>query len=310
MTDWGIVAARLLQFGPALVLMGSPLFYLYGFKSGAAEWLSRRWAWPGVTILSAAALALIGAILWLLTETAMIFSDPGAFGPDALWTVMTGTGFGRATFLRAVLIAASIMAWFSLAPGRRCWTTQSVLGTVIVVSFAWTGHGIKDEGVPGLVHAGGDILHLLTAGVWIGALVPLSLLVLRPLHTQSGADARVAYDALERFSGLGPAVVALLVLSGLINTWFLVGPEHVLTMATAAYGRLLVAKLVFFAAMIGLASANRYRLSPRLGLTLHRKDGIAASLQALRRSIITETGLALLVLFAVSWMGTLEPVQA
>ena len=310
MTDWCIVAARLLQFGPALVLMGSPLFYLYGFKSGAAEWLSRRWAWPGVTILSAAALALIGAILWLLTETAMIFSDPGAFGPDALWTVMTGTGFGRAAFLRAVLIAASIMAWFSLTPGRRSWITQSVLGTVIVVSFAWTGHGIKDEGVPGLVHAGGDILHLLTAGVWIGALVPLSLLVLRPLHTQSGADARVAYEALERFSGLGPAVVALLVLSGLINTWFLVGPEHVLTMTTAAYGRLLVAKLAFFTAMIGLASANRYRLSPRLGLALRQEDRIIPSLQALRRSIIAETGLALLVLFAVSWMGTLEPVQA
>ena len=44
MTDWGIVAARLLQFGPALVLMGSPLFYLSGFKTGAAEWLPRRWA--------------------------------------------------------------------------------------------------------------------------------------------------------------------------------------------------------------------------------------------------------------------------
>ena len=310
MTDWGIVTARLLQFGPALVLMGSPLFYLYGFKSGAAEWLPRRWAWPSVIVLSSAALALIGAVLWLLSETAMIFSEPGAFGPDALWTVMSGTGFGRAAFLRVILIAASITAWFSLAPGRLSWIVLAALGAAIVASFAWTGHGVKNDGMPGLLHVSGDVLHLLAAAVWIGALVPLSVLVLKSLRMQDGADARVTYDALERFSAIGPAVVALLVLSGLINTWFLVGPDHVLTMAAATYGRLLVAKLFLFAAMIGLASGNRYRFSPQLGAALQENDGIPTSLHALRCSIIFETGLALLVLFAVSWMGTLEPVQA
>ena len=309
MTDWGIIAARLLQFGPALVLMGAPLFYLYGFKGGAAEWLSRRWTWPNVANLGAAILALTGAVLWLLAETALIFSDPGAFGADALWTVMTGTGFGRIAFLRVLMIATFIVAWFLLTPGRTSWSVQSLLGTAVVMSFAWTGHGIKDEGIPGIVHTSGDVLHLLTAAIWIGALVPLTVMVLKSLGTQSATAARLTYDALERFSGVGPAVVAVLVLSGLVNTWFLIGPARLLTATTTIYGQLLVVKLSFFTAMMALATVNRFWLSPNLASALENGERIAKPLEALRRSIVIETALAMLVLFAVSWMGTLEPVQ-
>jgi putative copper resistance protein D len=310
MTDWAIIAARLLQFGSALVLFGSPLFYLYGFKGEAANWLPRRPGWPNIIVLSAAIVALLGAVWWVLTETAVIFSDPGAFDLNAVWTVLTGTSFGRAAFWRIGLIAASIAAGFLLHPGRVSWITQAVLGGTIVASFAWTGHGVKDEGVSGLLHLSGDVLHLLTAAIWIGALVPLGFLVLDSLRTQTERDARVTYDALESFSGVGPAVVAVLALTGVINSWFLVGPEHLLGIFTTTYGRLLLAKLIFFLAMLGLAAANRFQLSPRLAFALQKSENATASLEALRRCILMETSLALLVLFVVSWMGTLEPAAS
>jgi len=305
--DWAIVAARLLQFGSALVLFGSSLFYLYGFKAGAAGWPPRRWSWPHLTLLIAAAGALLGAIWWVIAQTAIIFPDAGTFDSSAIWTVSTGTGFGRAALLRIGLAAVSAAGLVFLSPGRLSWIAQMMLAGALVASFAWTGHGIRDEGTAGLLHLGGDVAHLLTAGVWIGALVPLSFLILRSLRTQTEGHARAACDALESFSGVGPTVVSILVLTGLLNSWLLIGPQHLPELLTTAYGLALIVKLCFFAAMLGLAAANRFRLTPRLGLALHKSGTPAASLHALKRSVLAETGLALLVLFAVSWMGTLEP---
>jgi putative copper resistance protein D len=316
MLDWAIRVARIFQFGPALVLFGSPLFYLYGLRD-ATTYLSprsfsftSRWAWPLLLLLMAAVLALLGAVSWVLAETAEIFSDPGAFNLDAVWTVLTGTGFGRAAFWRIGLLVASIVALMMMRPGKTSWAVQTFIGSIVVMSFAWTGHGATDEGIEGLVHLGGDLLHLLSAGVWIGALLPLSILIMRSYRQGSEADARITSTALDAFSGVGPAVVAVLVLSGVINSWFLIGLQNVLQIFTTVYGWLLLSKLAVFAAMLWLAVENRFRLCPLLTSSLNNKSGRADALLALRRSVLLETGLALLVLCAVSWMGTLEPLRA
>lgn len=309
MTDWAIRAARLVQFGSALVLFGSPLFYLYGFKGGADCALRLR-PWPRLMLLAAAALALLGVAWWVLAQTAAIFSDPGAFNLDAVWTVLTGTRFGRTAFWRIGLLTVSIVALIVMPAGRASWAAQAVLGSIIVATFAWTGHGATDEGTAGFVHLGGDLFHLLSAGVWIGALLPLSILIAKSFRQGTEADARTTCTALDAFSGIGPAVVAVLVLTGVINSWFLIGPQHVQQLFTTPYGWLLVVKLLFFAGMLVLAAENRFRLSPRLARSLEKNSVHDAALLALRRSVLTETALAMLVLLAVSWMGTLEPPRS
>src|SRR3546814_15811165 len=58
----------------------------------------------------------------------------------------------------------------------------AVLGTISVAaggglsSLAWSGHGAATEGGAGMVHLGADILHLLAAGAWVGALAALLLM--------------------------------------------------------------------------------------------------------------------------------------
>lgn len=300
MADWGIVAARFLQFGPALILFGTPLFFLY---AGTTE-LPRSRHGLKYVVTAAAIFSFTGAAWWVLAETAMIFSDPGQFTPGAVWTVLTGTGFGRAAFLRIILIATAINLTFAIRSPRRALIMQAVLGAAIVASFAWTGHGVKDEGAAGFVHLAGDIVHLLAAAIWVGALVALAALLLESIRKRTGAQE--ALRGLEAFSPVGVTAVALLLLSGVINSWFLVGPAHLAQLLTSPYGLLLDAKLVLFAAMLVLAAANRYRFTPQLSSTLAQTGSREKSLTVLRRSIVLEAALALVVLAIVSLMGTLE----
>jgi copper resistance protein D len=307
MTDWGIVAARFLQFGPALVLFGAPLFYLYAFEPVSVSQQSRSLHLPRPALVAAGVLALTGAVWWVIAETAAIFSEPDQFGLSAIWTVLTGTGFGRAAFLRIALLSACLVCAILLVPRRRSSKVQAVFGGVVVASFAWTGHGIEGEGLPALIHLGADIIHLLAAATWIGALLSLAVVTLQSIRIGTGQSAEFAYHALKTFSGVGTAAVALLILSGIVNGWFLVGPRHIAQLFTTAYGGLLVVKLVLFAAMLALAAANRFRLNPQLGAAVRNDRTVNQPLVALRRSILAESALALLVLLVVSWMGTLEP---
>jgi putative copper resistance protein D len=306
--DTAIVAARFLQFGSALVLFGSSLFALYGFRSGGTPTaVGGLWFWPRPIVLIAALGALLGVFGWIAAQAAIFFPDAGPFDPGANWILLTETQFGRVAFARAGLIALSIVVSLLLAPTRAFWFVQSALATLIVASFAWTGHGIRDTGWAGTVHTGADVLHVLAAGIWIGALVPLSILILRSLHAQTEAETRRTSNALAQFSGIGPAIVAVLVLTGFVNSWFLVGIAQWQALFTTNYGLLLTAKIGLFGGMLLLAAANRYRFSPRLTADLEQGRLPRRSLRALRASVMAETSLAILVLAAVAMLGTLEP---
>ncbi len=61
---------------------------------------------------------------------------------------------------------------------------------------------------------------------------------------------------------VGTLVVVVIIVSGLTNAWLLVGPANVQRLPATLYGRLLIAKLVLFAAMLALAALNRFRLVP------------------------------------------------
>jgi putative copper resistance protein D len=164
------------------------------------------------------------------------------------------------------------------------------------------GHGAATEGMPGMVHLAADIVHSLAAAVWIGALAGFVFL-LRP---DVDGD-RTLYESLRRFSAIGSFAVALIVLTGLVNSWFLVGPDRLADFWTTLYGQVLLAKLLAFAGMLGLAAVNRYRLTPALGDAWDKGASRATPLSALRRSVVLETMLAVAVLGLVAWLGTLPP---
>ena len=105
---------------------------------------------------------------------------------------------------------------------------------------------------------------------------------------------------------VGTIVVAALAVTGLVNAWLLVGPDNIGALWTTLYGRLLLAKLALFAAMLGLAALNRFRLTPRFEASIATGDH-GGALGAMRRSLAVETGCIVAILALVAWLGTLEP---
>jgi putative copper resistance protein D len=300
--DAAAIGARLLQFTAAAVLGGGALFFLYGVTP------EPRGRWPSLLVRLAALLGAAGTLGWLMAQTAQIGDAPAdAVDLAKVWSVAAETGFGRVTVVRLALFLFGWTLTFGRWRGRGFWLALALLGFAASASFAWTGHGASDAGLPGILHLFADVLHLVAATTWIGALAVLSVLVLVAARNPPAAEpGRAALTGLVRFSTIGVGVVAVLVASGLVNSWFQVGPGGLGRLLTTHYGQLLLVKIALFGLMLALAAVNRYRLTPRLDRTL-QDDAHAAPYRPVVASVLTETALAVLVLVAVSWLGALPP---
>lgn len=303
MLEVSIIALRWLLYSGAVVLLGAPLFLLYSFKD--VDGLNMAWARP--TLIVSAIVVAIGSLAALVTQTAvMAGSLSEAVKPASLSFMVTGTALGMAMVARAVFAIFSLVALASLKPGRMLWGLMVGVGLIVAASFAWTGHGAATEGPGGLLHLVADIIHTVAAALWLGALAALTILLLR----RAAPDDVAIHRALHGFAGLGTLAVGLLVLTGLVNSWFLVGPARVGDLGTSLYGRLLIAKLVLFALMLGLAAGNRFRLTPALGSVLVGDKDPRRALERLRRSVMVETLVGALLLAVIAVMGTLAPPSA
>jgi putative copper resistance protein D len=100
--------------------------------------------------------------------------------------------------------------------------------------------------------------------------------------------------------------VAIILTTGIINTWLLAGSVAVLT--ETDYGRLLVLKITLFLAMLGFAAVNRLRLTPRLAAIGPAVAGQFSSAQhGIYRNAVVEITLGILVFMIIGGLGLMEP---
>lgn len=308
MIEVAVILLRLAQYGAASILMGSALFVLYALPAAGPR-SAEQTRWPRLLVFWAAVVLLGATLAGLVAQTAvMAGSLAEALKPASLEAVVSGMDLGKATAVRAGTAAVAFLLLLRPTPSRIRWTLVASCGVIAAASFAWMGHGAATEGGGGLLHLASDILHSWAAAAWIGALCAFGLLLWG--RDESTEALMVSYRALRQFSAVGTMLVATLVVTGLINSWFLVGPENIGGAITTDYGRLLVVKLAFFAGMVILASANRFRLTPQLEARLQNASKNSASVRALRRSLMIETIFGVGVLAAVAWFGTLPPPAA
>jgi putative copper resistance protein D len=304
--DLAVIVLRWVQMTGAMILFGSSLFFLYALpKSGAGSAAALRW--PRPLLLASAVAVLAGCLLGLLAQTVVLAgSIEDALQPDALTAAATGMSIGHSRIVRAATAGLFLIAFVSSRPGLTAWRLTALAGFVLCASFAWMGHGAATPGPAGLLHAASDILHTLAAGIWIGALVVFLILLLTDARQPVEATHSL-HAALQSFSGIGSALVAVLVATGLINSWFLTGLAGLPSLWTTPYGQLLTLKVALFVGMLGLAASNRFHLTPRLGQALVERAPTPLAIAALRRSLVWETGLSLAVVALVAWFGTLAP---
>lgn len=262
--------------------------------------------------ITLAVTAVLGIILSAFSLAVMAASMAGVplAQVDMADVTMVLTGMSLGTALLARVGGLAVVAISAIVVRRRPALALIAAvsgGAVAVASLAWAGHGVMDEGSVGWLHLGADIAHLIAASAWLGALVCLLLLVVRPLRRSDAAYLWTTHSALDQFSLIGTIVVAVIVVTGIVNAWLLIGPANVGALLGSLYGQLLIGKLVLFAAMLGFAAVNRYRLTPALASRIADGDHQSAIVR-LRTSVALETGCAVAVFALVAWLGTLEPL--
>ncbi len=278
-------AATLLAAGTVsfIVLVAAPCL-----PAGDGTALLRR-----LTLLGWASLAgtVLTGLVWLVLVAANIQDIPPAEAWLGFWPVVTGTRFGEIAGLR--LGFALALGVLMALPRYRAVQLAAAAGLTGLIAF--TGHAGATPGAAGYFHLAADLLHLLAAAAWLGGL-PAFVLMLAAANANP-ADGAFAAAATARFSVLGIVSVGALLVSGLINSWELLGgPADLLA---TAYGRVLSYKVGLFAAMVAVAAVNRFRLTPRLPA--------APAIRALCRNGLLETALGLGVLMLVGILGTMIP---
>lgn len=283
-----------------MILFGAPLYCLYGRR---ADIDART---PRSLLLWTALLGWIGALVWIVAQTGeMADSIAAAVDPSTLYSAVFETHVGMVWLIRlGVLLLVTSLA-FSKTPR---YGAQAAAGGVLAASLALHGHAgaSLDDGVLG--PASIDAAHALTAGVWIGALLMLVLQALSasPARAEDGAALRYGLD---RFSAIGPIVVTILIITGLINVWFAVGSKGVPVLLETSYGVVLATKIGLLVIMLALAGLHRFTLAPRLARALMGSRDTQTELRALRQSLIAEAVLGGFVLIAAALLGSLPPPE-
>lgn len=294
--DGMIAIVRAVHFGAVIVLFGQFVFLFVISRPNAPPNFARIAAWS-------LGIALASAVAWLALEAPAMSGLPlrEALGRDTLAVVLTQTLFGRVWLVRAALAAALCVALWRRTAAARPGAVQALgalLAATLLATLSGTGHAAAERGLERMAHLCADALHLLAAGAWLGALIPLVALLSRSASAQSLG---FAAQATRRFSTLGLAAMAALLLSGVVNATYAV--SDISALFASQYGRLLLAKVVLFTFIIGFAARNRLILMPQLS------SGAARALRELRRNALAEAALGFAIIAVVGKLGMTVPAM-
>ncbi|TPI13007.1 copper homeostasis membrane protein CopD [Mesorhizobium sp. B4-1-3] len=290
--DTLLAACRFLHDGALMALWGCFGYLATLVPEGLAKEVSDKLA---ASRLAAAGLAAVTTLLALPLQAAIIGEGwPDAANGQMLMDVITSTSVGKAWLAQLAGVVVVVIAQF-LAVRHRLAATAATSGLALA-TLALSGHAVMQEGWQGVAHPLNDMLHVLAAGAWFGALLPLLLVLSAFGQPPSRAEASVA---LRRFSTAGHWAVALAILSGVANSFFIVGWPPLGWGST--YRVLLTAKIAVVSVMTALAILNRYWFVPRI-----RRDW-AAAVAAIRTGTLAEIGLGLTAILLVSIFGMLDP---
>ena len=223
-----MIGVRFALYGVLGSLFGLSAFALYGLRTGErGDALALR---PWLVVLTLLGLAFSAVQLALLAAS-MMGAPPWPVDREAVGMLLTGSLMGTAWKARmAALLVAGLAAAAAVGRGARLGVVTVDAG-IALATLAWTGHGAMGEGASGWVHLIADLLHLLASGAWVGALLGLILLVMRPAARVDAFHLTLTHRALHGFGLVGAVVVGAIVVTGLINSWILVGIGNVADLA-------------------------------------------------------------------------------
>ena len=278
-----MVACRFLHFSVVLLMFGASVFRPLLLSVWPDEKLERCLREVNRVL---AWLALASGVGWLLLTThSMVDSWTQTLNPATLWLVLSSTFFGQVWAGHLLLNGLLLIVLYVPARFNASW----LFSFLLLVTLAPVGHGAILDGWRGQLLMLNQVIHLTCAGAWIGGLLVLLLILLRPAPQPLG-------PVLRRFSNMGFVLVAGIILTGLINTRVLTGALWP-TPLFEGFALVLLIKAMLVGAMLLLALFNL--------LMSH-----AGRFVVLRSSVTLEWLFGLAAVAAVSLLGTLPPLVA
>ena len=158
----------------------------------------------------------------------------------------------------------------------------------------------RNPGRSGDIHLVADVLHLLGVGCWVGGLLPLALTLAAAGRARDPIWTGWAMSTTQRFSTLGLWAVGTILVTGVVNSWFLVsGPASLVARATEG---------CFWRRSPSFdRDRDRWRQPHRLTPRLAHSDQSAAAIRSLRLNSVIELTLAWMIFLVVGALGLLPP---
>jgi copper transport protein len=314
------------------------VFLLVVWLPAVARWAEAGAAWRAVSerfagrlrhvLFGAVVMGLLSTVLAIVLEgaTAVGVSFWAAFDADVLETVSEtrpvqawGARFVVWLVLGALIIAAlrphrapvlrrAALGADGVALGpspSRAWQL-ALLSVLLALAFTAPMAGHAGTYSPSGLLIFTDTLHVLSMSCWLGGLVLLLAAVPGAVRTLERHDrTRLHAGVVGRFSRLATVAVALLFLSGIVQSVALIG--SVPAVVETAYGRLVLAKVALFLALLALGAYNQRRLVPQLSALAAAGQESGRTATVLRRSVAFEVGFALIVLAVTAVLVVTEP---
>ncbi|MCU1463075.1 MAG: copper resistance protein CopC [Acidimicrobiales bacterium] len=248
-----------------------------------ANLLSRWLLYVGLMVLLGASVVILATTgvptsrLWLLLALGVLSAAAGALGIglDQLHNAglpvskLFDSPFGHPTILRLAPVAVAAVALVAAIArsGRIRAMAVGVIGAAGAAAM-WGDVEASHAAASGsfrLARMALQWLHFAAAGIWVGGLLAI-LVVVRVLEPER----RPA--VVRRYSAMALGAVAVIGLTGVLRAFDEVHGWHRLVSTT--FGRYVLLKSLLLVALIGLGAVNRYRSVPVVARTLRPLRGV------------------------------------
>ena len=300
-----LFGAQWVHLAQCVLLTGA--FFLLLLAGRPATDFMRRWEqrvlyWARWLVI----VALASGVAVLAAQAGLFEGRPeAALEPRAIWHAMLDTRPGFLWMVRHGLLI--VLAAFLFLDGdvsaRQNWIAARgeafLLAALALILLGSSSHVAASSESPWPQAI--DMVHLLGAGIWVGGLPPLALLLYGASQNAAAPDP-YAVRTMQRFSRVALITVLILAGSGVASAWLLVG--SVAGLVGTTHGLLLLAKIAVLVLALLLAAASRAML-PALSSPTAAKSSATARRMAV--FIALEAALVLVVLGLATAMTVTTP---
>ncbi len=219
------------------------------------------WRFAGLSLLG----LTLSSVLILISRSLEMSGGPLTGLPQVIPEVLQATRYGSIWWFRPPLLLALWLLWLSGLVSARRARALAIPMFILLAGVAFTRSETGHPADHGDFRLGVfvDWFHLLAAGLWVGALFCMTLVIF-PVLRRKIRELRpdLPGDLFQRLSSLAGFGLGLILVTGIWTAWKQLGSWSALF--DTAYGHVLLVKLGLVALLIAIGAYNRFIRLPRI----------------------------------------------